>query len=212
MKSYGKLKPPKLNYANLCTQLYYIVGRELKGFTRDPRPSRIRLGQTIVFALLCGLLYFDLPHDQQVTHGAAYFCYLFCFVLWLCVCVRKLCMYALYFRQTMSFCIKKKTALWQVGLLFAKKKKSTKTTMKNKTKKGFKRSFWCMFFLGSKLSNDRFNCYYFNISWAKIIVWERKKQWNVSNNHVMYTHTHTHTHIFSVLFSFLFFLWNLSDV
>jgi len=50
--------------------------RELKIIRRDPRPSKVRLIQSIVFALLIGILYYHLGHNQSSLRnrfGAMFF-------------------------------------------------------------------------------------------------------------------------------------------
>ena len=60
-ENYAKLKPIKTYNASFWTQFTALLKREFQIILRDPRPSRIRLAQTVIFALLVGILYLDLP-------------------------------------------------------------------------------------------------------------------------------------------------------
>ena len=42
-----------------------VLKREFQILARDPRPSKIRFVQTIVFSLFVGILYFDLPYTPE---------------------------------------------------------------------------------------------------------------------------------------------------
>ncbi len=59
-----------------CTQAVEIFRREFQILIRDPRPSKIRLVQTIVFSILVGILYWSLPYTPQGLRdrfGAVFF-------------------------------------------------------------------------------------------------------------------------------------------
>ena len=45
--------------------MYYLLKREIRTLQRDPRPSKIRFAQTVIFAVITGALYFNLPKTQQ---------------------------------------------------------------------------------------------------------------------------------------------------
>jgi len=76
LENYPKLKPHPLSRGNFFVQLQFILKREFDIFVRDPRPSRVRLIQTIVFAGLIAILYMNLGHTQSSFHnrfGAIFF-------------------------------------------------------------------------------------------------------------------------------------------
>ena len=53
-----------------------VLKREFQILARDPRPSKIRFVQTIVFSLFVGILYYDLPYTQEGLRnrfGAVFF-------------------------------------------------------------------------------------------------------------------------------------------
>ncbi|ETO17369.1 ABC transporter family protein [Reticulomyxa filosa] len=74
--NYEKLSPQSAIHSSFSTQLSCLFTRELKILARDPRPSRVRLIQSVVFALLIGILYYNLGHDQTSLRnrfGAIFF-------------------------------------------------------------------------------------------------------------------------------------------
>jgi len=62
---YPPLEPKEIIHAGFFTQLALILKREMLIFVRDPRPSRIQFVQTLFFAVLVGILFLQLPHNQQ---------------------------------------------------------------------------------------------------------------------------------------------------
>mmetsp|Transcript_64833 Transcript_64833/g.103157 ORF Transcript_64833/g.103157 Transcript_64833/m.103157 type:complete len:720 (+) Transcript_64833:91-2250(+) len=73
---YDTLKPKKKQAASFCAQFAAVLHREFQILARDPRPSKIRLLQTCVFALIVGLLYWDLPYTAEGLRdrfGAVFF-------------------------------------------------------------------------------------------------------------------------------------------
>ena len=51
--------------SSLYLQFTELMKREFLILLRDPRPSKIRLGQVIIFSLLCGTLYWQLPYTAE---------------------------------------------------------------------------------------------------------------------------------------------------
>ena len=69
------LRPTPRQAAKCCLQFTELVKREIKLIFRHPLPSKIRFIQTIVFALLSGTLYHQLPKTAEGIrdrYGAIY--------------------------------------------------------------------------------------------------------------------------------------------
>merc|ERR1712228_187038 len=63
--TYDILYPQKSQNASFCTQSVEIIKREFQILARDPRPSKIRFAQTVIFSILVGTLYFNLPYNTE---------------------------------------------------------------------------------------------------------------------------------------------------
>ena len=75
-QTYDILYPQKQQNSSFTTQCIELFKRECQIIARDPRPSKIRFGQTVAFALLTGLLYYQLPYTQtglRNRFGAVFF-------------------------------------------------------------------------------------------------------------------------------------------
>ena len=75
-KSYDVLKPTRKQTSSFCQQFSATLKREFQILARDPRPSKIRFAQTILFSLFVGTLYFDLPYTLEGLRdrfGAVFF-------------------------------------------------------------------------------------------------------------------------------------------
>eukprot|EP01084_Bolivina_argentea_P297809 513123_1 len=64
-RSYNELQPKQSQNLSFCDQSVEITRREFQILARDPRPSKIRLAQTIIFAGIVGILYLNLPYTVQ---------------------------------------------------------------------------------------------------------------------------------------------------
>eukprot|EP01083_Nonionella_stella_P117746 351218_1 len=62
---YDVLQPKRKQTAPFCKQFGSVLKREFQILTRDPRPSKIRFVQTIVFSLFVGILYNSLPYTPE---------------------------------------------------------------------------------------------------------------------------------------------------
>eukprot|EP01084_Bolivina_argentea_P297808 513121_1 len=63
--SYDVLSPNITQNKSFLTQFLILLKREAKILSRDPRPSKIRFIQTIIFSLFVGILYNQLPYTQE---------------------------------------------------------------------------------------------------------------------------------------------------
>eukprot|EP01083_Nonionella_stella_P076860 209593_1 len=63
--TYDIMYPQRSHNASFCIQFSEILKREWQILMRDPRPSKIRLMQTIIFSLIVGALYWQLPYDGE---------------------------------------------------------------------------------------------------------------------------------------------------
>eukprot|EP01084_Bolivina_argentea_P311666 539504_1 len=73
---YDQLSPSTKQASSFCNQLLLIMQREIQIFIRDPRPSKMRFIQTVLMALLVGILYWSLPYDHdglRNRYGAIFF-------------------------------------------------------------------------------------------------------------------------------------------
>ena len=74
--NYQPLYPHTKQNSSFWTQTKEVLRREFQILARDPRPSKIRLVQTLAFAGLTGILYYQLPYDPEGLRnrfGAVFF-------------------------------------------------------------------------------------------------------------------------------------------